>query len=146
MKTDNIRFTIFIFCFELSHSPGLSVSNGWGDGASKSSRCGRISGSCSAMSSKDMVGPMPGFSRFCTVSSAPLGVWAVPGNHESHGGRENSMPLFGATNIQVLRNGWAEGRPGFAPVAFCMTAAGLRTLFFILHEMVSYLNRLEGIL
>jgi len=48
--------------------------------------------------------------------SAPLGVWAVPGNHESHGGRENSMPLFGETNIQVLRNGWAEARPGFVLV------------------------------
>ena len=45
--------------------------------------------------------------------SAPLGVWAVPGNHEFHGGRENSIPLFGEINIQVLRNKWAEIRPGF---------------------------------
>jgi len=48
--------------------------------------------------------------------SAPLGIWAVPGNHEFHGSRENSMPLFGETSIQVLRNRWAEVRPGLVLV------------------------------
>ena len=42
--------------------------------------------------------------------SAPLGVWAVPGNHEFHGG--GNMSLFEEENFTVLRNGWAEVRPG----------------------------------
>jgi predicted MPP superfamily phosphohydrolase len=45
--------------------------------------------------------------------SAPLGVWAVPGNHEFHGGRNRSMRLIDQTGIQLLRNRWAEVRPGF---------------------------------
>jgi uncharacterized protein len=48
--------------------------------------------------------------------SAPHGVWAVPGNHESHSGEEMSMPLFGGGNIQLLRNRWAEVRPGLVLV------------------------------
>lgn len=44
--------------------------------------------------------------------SAPLGVWAVPGNHEFHGGRNRSMRLFDQTGIQLLRNRWVELRPG----------------------------------
>jgi hypothetical protein len=59
--------------------------------------------------------------------SAPLGVWAVPGNHESHGGRENNMPLFRETNIQVLRNGWAEVRPGLVLVGVEDLTAKRRT-------------------
>jgi predicted MPP superfamily phosphohydrolase len=43
---------------------------------------------------------------------APLGVWAVLGNHEFHG-RETSDPnLFDGTDIKVLRNSWQEIRPG----------------------------------
>jgi predicted MPP superfamily phosphohydrolase len=45
--------------------------------------------------------------------SAPLGVWAVPGNHEFHGGRNRSMRLFDETGIQLLRNRWVQLRPGF---------------------------------
>ena len=48
--------------------------------------------------------------------SAPLGVWAVPGNHESHNGREKSIPLLAEGNIKVLRNHWAEVRPGLVLV------------------------------
>jgi predicted MPP superfamily phosphohydrolase len=44
--------------------------------------------------------------------SAPLGVWAIPGNHESHHGRDTSMALVEEAGFQVLRNGWAEARPG----------------------------------
>jgi hypothetical protein len=44
--------------------------------------------------------------------SAPLGVWAVTGNHEFHGG-SRSMRLFDETGIQLLRNRWVELRPGF---------------------------------
>jgi len=42
--------------------------------------------------------------------SAPLGIWAVPGNHEFHGGGD--MSLFKKVNFKLLRNGWAEVRPG----------------------------------
>ena len=42
--------------------------------------------------------------------SAPLGIWAVPGNHEFHGGGD--MSLFDEVSFKLLRNGWAEVRPG----------------------------------
>ena len=45
--------------------------------------------------------------------SAPLGVWAVAGNHEFHGARNRSMRLIDETGIQLLRNRWVEVRPGF---------------------------------
>ena len=44
--------------------------------------------------------------------SAPLGVWAVSGNHESHGGRDKMSLLTEKTSIQVLRNRWVQVRPG----------------------------------
>lgn len=44
--------------------------------------------------------------------SAPLGVWAIPGNHESHGARDGGSPLATQSNIQMLQNRWAEVRPG----------------------------------
>jgi hypothetical protein len=44
--------------------------------------------------------------------SAPLGVWAVTGNHEFHRGN-SGMRLFDQTGIQLLRNRWVELRPGF---------------------------------
>ena len=43
--------------------------------------------------------------------SAPYGIWAVPGNHEFHGGGE--MSLFEEASFKLLRNDWAEVRPGF---------------------------------
>jgi predicted MPP superfamily phosphohydrolase len=42
--------------------------------------------------------------------SAPLGIWAVPGNHEFHGGGD--MSLFNAASFTLLRNGWVQIRPG----------------------------------
>ena len=42
---------------------------------------------------------------------APLGVWAVPGNHESYG-RQNSMRILESAGIHVLQNRWAQIRPG----------------------------------
>jgi predicted MPP superfamily phosphohydrolase len=42
--------------------------------------------------------------------TAPLGIWAVPGNHEFHGGGD--MSLFKEVNFNLLRNRWAEVRPG----------------------------------
>jgi uncharacterized protein len=44
--------------------------------------------------------------------SAPLGVWAVPGNHEFHGGSNTGLALIRAAGIQVLLNRWTEVRPG----------------------------------
>jgi predicted MPP superfamily phosphohydrolase len=41
---------------------------------------------------------------------APLGIWAVPGNHEFHGGGD--MSLFEEVSFKLLRTGWAEVRPG----------------------------------
>lgn len=45
--------------------------------------------------------------------TAPLGVWAVPGNHEFHASRREVLQLFDETGIQLLRNRWAEPQPGF---------------------------------
>jgi len=42
--------------------------------------------------------------------NAPMGVWAVPGNHEFHGG--GNMSLFHAANFKLLRNSWTEIKPG----------------------------------
>jgi predicted MPP superfamily phosphohydrolase len=42
--------------------------------------------------------------------SAPLGIWAVTGNHEFHGGGDMSM--FKEIGFKLLRNVWAEVRPG----------------------------------
>jgi len=43
---------------------------------------------------------------------APLGVWAVPGNHESHGGSDRGISLMKAAGIQVLSDRWSEVAPG----------------------------------
>jgi uncharacterized protein len=44
--------------------------------------------------------------------SAPLGVWAVMGNHESYGGREHGADFIEQANIPILRNRWKEICPG----------------------------------
>ena len=43
--------------------------------------------------------------------SAPLGVWAVLGNHEFHG-RSNKDTSFLYDGIKVLNNSWVEINPG----------------------------------
>ena len=43
--------------------------------------------------------------------SAPLGVWAVPGNHEFYGGNASLQSLQDA-GFHVLRNQWIQLRPG----------------------------------
>jgi len=45
--------------------------------------------------------------------SAPLGVWAVLGNHEFHGRKNTSTSLIHYDGLRVLNNSWAEVRPGF---------------------------------
>jgi len=42
--------------------------------------------------------------------SAPMGIWAVPGNHEFHG--RGDMSLFEDLNFKLLRNSWTEVKPG----------------------------------
>jgi predicted MPP superfamily phosphohydrolase len=44
--------------------------------------------------------------------SAPLGVWAVPGNHEFHEDGNKALGLMKAAGIHVLFNQWSEVRPG----------------------------------
>jgi predicted MPP superfamily phosphohydrolase len=46
--------------------------------------------------------------------SAPMGVWAVPGNHEFHG--KGNLRLFDGLKFRLLRNSWAEIRPGLVLV------------------------------
>lgn len=43
---------------------------------------------------------------------APLGVFAVTGNHEHHGGRADAVLVFEDAGLQVLRDRWVELRPG----------------------------------
>ena len=43
---------------------------------------------------------------------APLGVWAVTGNHEFYNGIERSVALIESAGAKVLRDGWAEVAPG----------------------------------
>jgi predicted MPP superfamily phosphohydrolase len=43
--------------------------------------------------------------------SAPLGVWVVKGNHENHS-HNDSSPLLKEAGFHLLRNRWAEVRPG----------------------------------
>jgi hypothetical protein len=42
----------------------------------------------------------------------PLGLWAVTGNHEFYGGFESSVRLLEDAGFRVLRDQWAEVRPG----------------------------------
>lgn len=59
--------------------------------------------------------------------SAPLGVFAVPGNHESHGlGSGNGGLPIEETGIQVLRNRWVELRPGLVLAGIDDLTAGRR--------------------
>jgi uncharacterized protein len=44
--------------------------------------------------------------------SAPLGVWVVPGNHEFHEGQGTGISLMEEAGLHVLRERWAEVRPG----------------------------------
>lgn len=45
--------------------------------------------------------------------SSPLGVWVVPGNHESHGNLDSGLEIFKKSGFHVLRNQWMEIYPGF---------------------------------
>lgn len=43
---------------------------------------------------------------------APLGVWAVTGNHESHGGQSKGLSVIEEAGATVLHDRWAQVRPG----------------------------------
>jgi hypothetical protein len=43
---------------------------------------------------------------------APLGIWAVTGNHEYYAGLERSIALFEAAGFSVLRDRWSQITPG----------------------------------
>jgi predicted MPP superfamily phosphohydrolase len=43
---------------------------------------------------------------------APMGVWAVLGNHEFYVHNASGTPLMQIDGVQVLNNSWAEMRPG----------------------------------
>jgi hypothetical protein len=43
---------------------------------------------------------------------APLGVWAVTGNHDSHGGATGALRVLRESGMRVLNDEWAEVRPG----------------------------------
>jgi predicted MPP superfamily phosphohydrolase len=45
--------------------------------------------------------------------SAPLGLWAVPGNHESHGRSDTALLALEEAGFHVLVNRRVEVRPGF---------------------------------
>ncbi len=45
--------------------------------------------------------------------SAPLGSWAVLGNHEFYGGKDSSIKTFQQAGFHLLRDDWVELRPGF---------------------------------
>ncbi|MFH1369494.1 MAG: metallophosphoesterase [Elusimicrobiota bacterium] len=45
--------------------------------------------------------------------SAPLGVWAILGNHERHRSSDAGVSLMEDARFNVLRDTWAEIRPGF---------------------------------
>lgn len=44
--------------------------------------------------------------------TAPLGVWAILGNHEFHGNPDNTTAFMEEAGFQVLRNRWAQPLPG----------------------------------
>jgi uncharacterized protein len=43
---------------------------------------------------------------------APLGVWAVTGNHEFYAGLDRSVAALRSAGYRVIRDGWSEAAPG----------------------------------
>jgi predicted MPP superfamily phosphohydrolase len=56
--------------------------------------------------------PSEGLLRELHRISAPLGVWAVTGNHEFHGRRVSGARPLEDAGFHVLHDRWAEVRPG----------------------------------
>ncbi len=58
------------------------------------------------------VSQVEGLLPILTRLRAPLGVWAVTGNHEYYAGVERCVRLFQEAGYTVLRDRWAEVTPG----------------------------------
>jgi len=56
----------------------------------------------------------PGMIQTLRGLSPRYGVWAVTGNHDSHGDRESSLRFLEDAGIHVLSNEWNEVLPGLA--------------------------------
>ena len=57
-------------------------------------------------------GLVPGLEETMRQLNAPLGVWAVTGNHEFHGDTLATIALFESAGVRWLRNQAVELRPG----------------------------------
>lgn len=57
-------------------------------------------------------GAVPGLEETMRRLRAPLGVWAVTGNHEFHGDTPATIALFESAGVQWLRDRAVELRPG----------------------------------
>ncbi|NLF40673.1 metallophosphoesterase [bacterium] len=53
-----------------------------------------------------------GYLKAFRTLSAPMGLWAVLGNHEFYGRRDLSVSMLEQSGFVVLRDEWAEVRPG----------------------------------
>lgn len=60
--------------------------------------------------------PAPSLHAVMAQLKAPLGVWAVLGNHEFHRGGESKVGVFSGNGFTLLRNSWAEVEPGLVLV------------------------------
>lgn len=58
------------------------------------------------------VGPLEPLLPVLKTLRAPLGVWAVVGNHEFYAGLDRSVALLEAAGYTVLRDRWMEIAPG----------------------------------
>ncbi len=56
--------------------------------------------------------PRSEFLQTLNSIKAPLGVWAVAGNHEFHSGSGETMTLVQEAGLNVLHNRWTEIQPG----------------------------------
>jgi predicted MPP superfamily phosphohydrolase len=56
--------------------------------------------------------PSPALLPVMRTLRAPLGVWAVLGNHDAHGGGVAGASLLEQAGFHVLHDRWAEPRPG----------------------------------
>ena len=59
--------------------------------------------------------------------SAPLGVWAVLGNHEYRGRDTTATPLITIDGVRALINSWAEVRPGLVLAGIADLTANYRS-------------------
>lgn len=56
--------------------------------------------------------PQPELLKILNRISAPLGVWAVAGNHEFHSGAGETMDMVQKSGLHVLHNRWTEVHHG----------------------------------